>query len=68
MHAQTYLNSKSGRAKKSSHTLNDLKLGLDEEQEPRRLLAELPVQNFNDKEQLRLQNVEQFHKWLFYLR
>ena len=68
MHAQTYLNSKTGRAKNSSHSLNDLKFGLDDEQEPRKLLAELPIQNFNEKEQLKLQNIEQFPNWLFYLR
>ncbi len=68
MHGQTYLGSKSGRAKKASLRLNDLKVSLDDDQEPRKLLAEMPVQNFNEKEQLRLQSVEQFPKWLFHLR
>ena len=68
MLAQTYLKSKSGKARKASHRLNDLKINLDDDQEPRKLLVELPVANFNEKEQLRLENIEQFPKWLFYLK
>ena len=68
MQGQTYLGSKTGRAKKASLRLNDLKFSLDDGQEPRNMLAELPIQNFNEKEQLRLRSVEQFPEWLFHLR
>lgn len=68
MSGQTYLTSKSLRPKKGSLRLNDLKLDLDDDQAPRKLLADLQVQNVNEKEQLRLHSEEQFPKWLFYLR
>ncbi|KAL0028330.1 hypothetical protein WJX79_011067 [Trebouxia sp. C0005] len=68
MQGQTYLGSKTGRAKKAALRLNDLKFSLDDDNEPRRLLAELPIQNFNEKEQLRLHSTDQFPKWLFHLR
>ena len=68
MSGQTYLTSKSVRAKKGSLRLNDLKLDLNDEQAPRKLLADLQVNNVNEKEQLRLHSEEQFPKWLFYLR
>ncbi len=68
MQGQTYLGSKTGRAKKAALRLNDLKFSLDDDNEPRRLLSELPIQNFNEKEQLRLHSTDQFPKWLFHLR
>lgn len=68
MSGQTYLTSKSVRTKKASLRLNDLKLDLNDDQAPRKLLAELHIQNVNEKEQLRLHSEEQFTKWLFYLR
>ena len=68
MSGQTYVTSKSVRAKKASLRLNDLSLDLNDDQAPRKLLAELPIQNVNEKEQLRLRSEEQFPSWLYYLR
>lgn len=68
MSGQTYLTSKSVRVKKGSLRLNDLNLDLEDDQAPRKLLADLQVQNVNEKEQLRLHSEEQFPKWLFHLR
>lgn len=68
MSGQTYLTSKSVRIKKGSLRLNDLKLDLEDDQAPRKLLADLQIQNVNEKEQLRLHSEGQFAKWLFYLR
>lgn len=68
MQGQTYLGAKVGRSKTATLRLADLQISLDDAEEPRRILQDLPVKNFNEKEQLRVRNEEQFPKWLFYLR
>lgn len=68
MQGQTYLGAKVGRSKSANLRLADLQISLDDAEEPRRILQDLPIKQLNEKEQLRVQSEEQFPKWLLYLR
>ena len=68
MQGQTYLGAKAGRSKQANLRLADLQISLDDTEEPGKILAELPIKNYNQKEQLRVRNKEQFPKWLLFLR
>lgn len=68
MQAQTYLGAKQPRSKAAHLRLADLHISLDDAEEPGKIMAKLPVKNYNQKEQLRVRNEEQFPKWLLYLR
>ena len=68
MQGQTYLGAKVARSNTANLRLADLQISLDDAEEPRKILQDLSVKNFNEKEQLRVRSEEQFPKWLFYLR
>lgn len=68
MQGQTYLGAKVGRSKTATLRLADLQISLDDDEEPRKILQDLPVKNFNQKEELRVRNEGHFSKWLLYLK